>query len=110
MLLAYFAQASAAGRTRRQAPLLLASRLTNANLLLQDVIVEKTTEEGVGGVDYSFECIGSVEVWLAENSLFGLQPADKALQSPYNLRKQPGQIHQALHPATMLGVLQRHSA
>eukprot|EP00891_Asterochloris_glomerata_P001201 jgi/Astpho2/1201/Aster-08168 len=27
-----------------------------------DVIVEKTTEEGVGGVDYSFECIGSVEV------------------------------------------------
>lgn len=36
-------------------------------LLLQDVIVEKTTEEGVGGVDYSFECIGSVEVWHAES-------------------------------------------
>lgn len=27
-----------------------------------DVIVEMTTEEGIGGVDYSFECIGNVEV------------------------------------------------
>lgn len=29
---------------------------------LQDKIVEMTTEEGVGGVDYSFECIGNVGV------------------------------------------------
>lgn len=28
----------------------------------QDVIVEMTTEDGVGGVDYSFECIGNVQV------------------------------------------------
>lgn len=27
-----------------------------------DKIVEMTTEEGVGGVDYSFECIGNVQV------------------------------------------------
>lgn len=27
-----------------------------------DHIVEMTTEEGVGGVDYSFECIGNVQV------------------------------------------------
>ena len=27
-----------------------------------DVIVEMTTEEGIGGVDYSFECIGNVDV------------------------------------------------
>ena len=27
-----------------------------------DAIVEMTTEEGIGGVDYSFECIGNVEV------------------------------------------------
>lgn len=27
-----------------------------------DVIVEMTTEEGIGGVDYSFECIGNVQV------------------------------------------------
>lgn len=27
-----------------------------------DVIVEMTTEEGLGGVDYSFECIGNVQV------------------------------------------------
>lgn len=30
--------------------------------LAQDVIVDMTTEEGIGGVDYSFECIGSVQV------------------------------------------------
>ncbi len=29
---------------------------------LQDKIVEMTTEEGLGGVDYSFECIGNVKV------------------------------------------------
>ena len=27
-----------------------------------DVIVEMTMDEGVGGVDYSFECIGNVQV------------------------------------------------
>ena len=27
-----------------------------------DELVEMTTEEGVGGVDYSFECIGNVQV------------------------------------------------
>ena len=27
-----------------------------------DAIVEMTTEEGIGGVDYSFECIGNVNV------------------------------------------------
>ena len=30
--------------------------------ILQDKIVEMTTEEGLGGVDYSFECIGNVKV------------------------------------------------
>ena len=59
-------------------------------LLLQDVIVEKTTEEGVGGVDYSFECIGSVEVWQADNHPIGHQPADEALLSPHNLSEHPG--------------------
>jgi hypothetical protein len=29
---------------------------------LQDVIVEMTNDDGVGGVDYSFECIGNVSV------------------------------------------------
>ncbi|KAA6416995.1 MAG: alcohol dehydrogenase class-3-like [Trebouxia sp. A1-2] len=29
---------------------------------ITEVIVEMTTEEGVGGVDYSFECIGNVNV------------------------------------------------
>ena len=29
---------------------------------LQQVIVEMTNDDGVGGVDYSFECIGNVEV------------------------------------------------
>ncbi len=34
-------------------------------LCLQDVIVEMTNEDGVGGVDYSFECIGNVGVMRA---------------------------------------------
>lgn len=29
---------------------------------VQDVIVEMTDDDGVGGVDYSFECIGNVQV------------------------------------------------
>lgn len=29
---------------------------------ITEVIVEMTTEEGIGGVDYSFECIGNVNV------------------------------------------------
>ena len=29
---------------------------------IQEVIVEMTNEDGVGGVDYSFECIGNVGV------------------------------------------------
>lgn len=29
---------------------------------LQEVIVEMTNDDGVGGVDYSFECIGNVQV------------------------------------------------
>ena len=29
---------------------------------ITEVIVEMTTEEGVGGVDYSFECIGNMNV------------------------------------------------
>ena len=102
-------QASAVGRMSCQAALLLVMRLLNANLLLQDVIVEKTTEEGVGGVDYSFECIGSVEVWHAENCPFGLQLADRALPLPHNLSEQPRQIYQASPPTTMPGRLQRHS-
>ena len=32
---------------------------------IQDVIVEMTNDDGVGGVDYSFECIGNVEVRVA---------------------------------------------
>ena len=67
--------------------------------------MEKTTEEGVGGVDYSFECIGSVEVRHAENCPFGLQPADKALLSPHTPSEQPGQMYQASLPAGMLGGL-----
>ena len=31
---------------------------------IQEVIVEMTNEDGVGGVDYSFECIGNVGVSL----------------------------------------------
>ena len=31
-------------------------------VLVQDVIVEMTDDDGVGGVDYSFECIGNVQV------------------------------------------------
>ena len=62
----------------------LSSHLPNAVVLLQDVIVEKTTEEGVGGVDYSFECIGSVEVRHADY-LFWAPLADNPLVSPHNL-------------------------
>ena len=29
---------------------------------MQQVVVEMTNDDGVGGVDYSFECIGNVEV------------------------------------------------
>jgi len=29
---------------------------------VSEVIVEMTTEDGLGGVDYSFECVGNVEV------------------------------------------------
>lgn len=29
---------------------------------MQQVIVDMTNDDGVGGVDYSFECIGNVEV------------------------------------------------
>lgn len=32
---------------------------------LQEVIVEMTNDDGVGGVDYSFECIGNVNVMRA---------------------------------------------
>ncbi|EIE24185.1 alcohol dehydrogenase [Coccomyxa subellipsoidea C-169] len=32
---------------------------------IQDVIVEMTDDDGVGGVDYSFECIGNVQVMRA---------------------------------------------
>jgi Zn-dependent alcohol dehydrogenase len=32
---------------------------------LQEVIVEMTNDDGVGGVDYSFECIGNVQVLYA---------------------------------------------
>lgn len=32
------------------------------HVLSQDVIVEMTTEDSLGGVDYSFECIGNVQV------------------------------------------------
>ena len=31
-------------------------------LSVQEVIVEMTDDDGVGGVDYSFECIGNVQV------------------------------------------------
>jgi S-(hydroxymethyl)glutathione dehydrogenase/alcohol dehydrogenase len=31
----------------------------------QEVIVEMTNDDGVGGVDYSFECIGNVDVMRA---------------------------------------------
>ncbi len=31
-------------------------------VIVQDVIVEMTDDDGVGGVDYSFECIGNVQV------------------------------------------------
>ena len=34
-------------------------------LCAQEVIVEMTNEDGVGGVDYSFECIGNVGVMRA---------------------------------------------
>ena len=30
--------------------------------MAQETIIDLTTEEGLGGVDHSFECIGSVEV------------------------------------------------
>lgn len=33
--------------------------------LAQEVIVEMTNQDGVGGVDYSFECIGNVGVMRA---------------------------------------------
>lgn len=36
-----------------------------AAVYVQEVIVEMTNDDGVGGVDYSFECIGSVEVMRA---------------------------------------------
>ena len=32
---------------------------------LQEVIVEMTNDDGIGGVDYSFECIGNVNVMRA---------------------------------------------
>jgi S-(hydroxymethyl)glutathione dehydrogenase/alcohol dehydrogenase len=32
---------------------------------IQDVLIEKTTEDGAGGVDYSFECIGRVDTMRA---------------------------------------------
>lgn len=32
---------------------------------IQDVIIAKTTEEGFGGVDFSFECVGSVDLMRA---------------------------------------------
>lgn len=51
-------------------PLLLAQHATAQPFrlhaaLFQEVIVEMTNEDGVGGVDYSFECIGNVEVMRA---------------------------------------------
>ena len=38
---------------------------STAALCVQEVIVEMTNDDGVGGVDYSFECIGNVEVMRA---------------------------------------------
>jgi len=32
---------------------------------IQDVIIAKTTEDGFGGVDFSFECVGSVDLMRA---------------------------------------------
>ena len=37
----------------------------SAAIYVQEVIVEMTNEDGVGGVDYSFECIGNVDVMRA---------------------------------------------
>ncbi len=36
--------------------------MTLIRMAVQDVIVEMTDDDGVGGVDYSFECIGNVQV------------------------------------------------
>lgn len=36
-----------------------------AAFCMQEVIVEMTNDDGVGGVDYSFECIGNVQVMRA---------------------------------------------
>ena len=37
----------------------------SAAVYVQEVIVEMTNEDGIGGVDYSFECIGNVDVMRA---------------------------------------------
>ena len=36
---------------------------------MQEVIVEMTNDDGVGGVDYSFECIGNVQVLSQSHTL-----------------------------------------
>ena len=40
-------------------------RALTAAFCMQEVIVEMTNDDGVGGVDYSFECIGNVQVMRA---------------------------------------------
>jgi S-(hydroxymethyl)glutathione dehydrogenase/alcohol dehydrogenase len=39
--------------------------LDHADRKIQDVIIDATTEEGAGGVDYSFECIGRTDTMRA---------------------------------------------
>lgn len=63
---------------------------------IQDVIVERTTVGGFGGVDYSFECIGNVDVMRAAlecthrgwgvSCIVGVAPAGKEVSTrPFQL-------------------------
>lgn len=63
---------------------------------MQEVIVGMTNEDGVGGVDYSFDCTGNVEVMRAalecchkgwgESVVIGVAPAGKEIATrPFQL-------------------------
>ncbi len=76
---------------------------------ITEVIVEMTTEEGVGGVDYSFECIGNVNVmrqalecthkgW-GQSVVIGVAGSGKEISTrPFQLvtGESPYQLHQRL--------------
>jgi len=86
-----------------------AAHIASTPRTITEVIVEMTTEEGVGGVDYSFECIGNVNVmrqalecthkgW-GQSVVIGVAGSGKEISTrPFQLvtGESPYQLHQTL--------------